>query len=459
MDEGQEKANQVLATFRKLDRVIQAASEHQESREHVDLQTRREGIDLVHVMNLVATGQFVALRPLEARYLVGTCLQRDPVAIDRLMEAHPRLWKKFLRKLLMEWFSSIESPSLWSQFAEVAQKAPVNLKVVGGPVAVAELVRADGAERAAYATTAISLESCYRTLTESWGYGRSWGLTAAVSLAWLQNMAQSKDDFNSAVRFLTTDQAGSALRSLLLPEQVSPMGSSPTATSRAHGSDIARQHGVAELLKQRFIDKNIAEREFFLLEPYLIRGRFGDPRLVNVNDGWQNIKIREPKAYNSFLESLIREDLAFFFQHSMKEADRERFWLRYVGSIRRTICVLDPTIHQEISRKVVTSTLEIKAAFDRAIRARKSSQTHPNAFCLLFDNLAIVEFSVTGNACYIYERELFNKKIAPGLIVEKMKSVTDLKRPNEMIDKISHIGRWTDEMGRFLRSYGHYPIL
>ena len=161
MDEGHEKTRQTLATFQKLNRTVQAATEHQESQEHVDLQNRREGIDLIHVMKLVTTGQFAALRPLEARYLVGTFLERDPVAIDRLIEAHPRLWKKFQKKLLMEWFSSIASPSLWSQFAEIAQKAPINLKVVGGPVEVADLVRPDGAEKAAFALR-HPLICCYK---------------------------------------------------------------------------------------------------------------------------------------------------------------------------------------------------------------------------------------------------------------------------------------------------------
>lgn len=371
---------------------------------------------------------------------------------------HPRLWKLFLRRLLMEWFTSIESSSLWSQFAEVAQNAPGDLKIVGGPVAVTDLVRTVGAEKAAFATKARSLEECYRTLTDSWGYSKSWGLTAAAALAWIQKMVQSKNDLNSAIRFLINEPEGLSLRYLLLPEQ-DPTGSNNlTASTRALGNDIAKQVAVAELLKQRFVRNNLAEHEFLLLEPYLLRGKFGDPRLINVSNGWHNIKIREPKAYNSFLESLIREDLAFFFQHSMKEADRERFWLSYVSSIRRTICILDPTKHQEISRRVVTGTPEIKAAFDRTISFRNSSSNHPNAFCLLFDNLAIVEFSITGNACYIYERELFDRKIVPDLIVGKVRSVTDLKRHNEKIDKINHNSKWTDEMGRILRSYGHYPI-
>lgn len=454
MDAGQVQTEQVLATFDKLRRTLATVAESQELKEIGDSAIGRERLDLVHVSALLAAGQFASLKPREARFVVGNFLDREPRVIGGLLAAWPRLWKTYVRKLLTHWYSSAEDPSLWSQFADLVLHAPADLAVVGGPIPVATLVRADGADEAAQAARGLSLEACYRRLTEDWGYGRAWGLTAAAALAWVRHVAKTEKDVNSAVRFLAADETGSSLRYVLLPEIDAPKTAALVGRGGARGSDLARRHAVAEMLQQRFGEKRISEQEFLLLEPFLLRGRFGDPRLVNVSNGWRDVQQLAPAPYAAYLESLIREDLAFFFRQSMKEFDREAFWLHYVGSIRRTICVLDPLEHQRLKQSLASATPEIRAALDRALRPRTSCQDRANGFCLLFDHIAVVEFSVTGNAGFVYDRARFESELVPRIVSGKLNSVTSLKKEEASIHRLLHHRGWQTKMEAFLRSCG-----
>lgn len=117
-----------------------------------------------------------------------------------------------------------------------------------------------------------------------------------------------------------------------------------------------------------------------------------------------------PAAYQAFLEELIREDLDFFFDRAMKESARKEFWLRYLKSIRRTVCVLDPPAYQNLQRGKAALPVELQAALARALKFHGGVVS---AFCLWFDGFVVVEFSHTGNAAYIYTRDDFEKSHHP----------------------------------------------
>lgn len=118
----------------------------------------------------------------------------------------------------------------------------------------------------------------------------------------------------------------------------------------------------------------------------------GDPRLKR-NTQWLDISERARKRMISWI---AHRDLNLFFRAVAMDDDRRQFWLRYVDQITYSRLVLgddvarrsDPAIHEFLKQK---------------LHARlQDGDPSVSAFIIQIQDILFVEFSQSGDACYMY---------------------------------------------------------
>jgi hypothetical protein len=170
--------------------------------------------------------------------------------------------------------------------------------------------------------------------------------------------------------------------------------------------------------------------------------RLGDPRLPDRSPNWISVP-EEVKA--RFLSWLATKTLQFFFDilvpHNDDNRRRAEFWLQYArrdGNIRD----FQVAVSEEDEPKIRRSRERTIPSYSRVKAPRGSSSS---AFLMVFEaygkEYVIVEFSETGNATYIYERNKFE------LRGTKIRALSfdlrnDLKRMTDVKKRISHMGQW-----------------
>lgn len=77
-----------------------------------------------------------------------------------------------------------------------------------------------------------------------------------------------------------------------------------------------------------------------------------------------------------------------------------------------------------------------------------------SAFCLVFDNYVVVEFSKTGNASYLYERAVFDRAILPPSRTRP--TLTQLKS-KDVGRQLVHRPGWEDDFEEALANRGIRP--
>lgn len=182
---------------------------------------------------------------------------------------------------------------------------------------------------------------------------------------------------------------------------------------------------------------------------------WGNPKLPG-NQKWGHV---DHKIKAMVLKWLIGRDLETFFDHMASDtrADQRRlkFWRRYLGSIQDAYFVL--------GHKALSSKNEDDVELRRRNEGRVSKLVHPdqlnNAFIMLMGKHLIVEFGVTGNACYCFDRENLPFRLnAPQLAGD----VTGLKNKTKGYRfHISHIDRtgeaWEETFEQRLLELGIEP--
>jgi hypothetical protein len=179
------------------------------------------------------------------------------------------------------------------------------------------------------------------------------------------------------------------------------------------------------------------------LKPMVLgASRLGDPRLPLNSTNWLGVS---PTARNSFIEWLSKDDIVFFFELGLpKGADphgRKQFWLNYVGSVKKSrplLCDDDRARLQNAKEKV--------GNFGRIVG-------ETSAFLLDFGTVIAVEFSKSGNACYIYEKPAA-EKVIPDFWRTKSFFVSDLKSKQLSAEVVTHHLRWQEYLERILAQKG-----
>ncbi len=173
--------------------------------------------------------------------------------------------------------------------------------------------------------------------------------------------------------------------------------------------------------------------------------RLGDPRLPRNATNWLGVRT---EAKNRFIEWLSKDDIVFFFELGLPKGKdphgRKKFWLNYVGSVKKSrplLCDDDRARLQNAKEKV--------GNFGGIVG-------ETSAFLLDFGTVIAVEFSKSGNACYLYEKPAA-EKVIPDFWRPKPFSVSDLKSKHLKAKWVPHQLRWQQELEMILARYGVRP--
>lgn len=180
--------------------------------------------------------------------------------------------------------------------------------------------------------------------------------------------------------------------------------------------------------------------------------RLGDPRLSQNKPHWIGIHDAERRV----IEWLSRHDIIFFFEHVLPSNrddphGRKQFWLRYVHRVAQS----RPLLNQD-DRIRLRPVLQTKGK-ESAHFGRIDGPT--SAFLLDFGDIVVVEFSRPGNACYIYSKADFTRRILTDFYTSEILTVGRLKwktvslLPGADWDGVHRAG-WEVAAGQLLARYG-----
>ena len=166
--------------------------------------------------------------------------------------------------------------------------------------------------------------------------------------------------------------------------------------------------------------------------------------------GWRNVNADTKKMV---IQWFVRADLEAFFRLFSHTADAKRFdyWIKFIDNISFSQIFLGSAALQ--SRQFERRTF-IERNQSRLKNLVGSTATN-NAFLLKIDNIYIVDFSDTGNACYGYFELPFNMNKRDITVSDlKNKPLSIFKNGFGEVTALSHSGDWEARFDEKLAELG-----
>ncbi len=387
------------ALMARLDAELRKVDDGQLTREHTINSTVHE-----NVVNAFRRDRFADLTRREQRYAARQFGTVTPSQMQAFLMAQPENWPAFTVECLRR-FEDLHQVSDVAGYARLFALSPPSAIVVDGPRRLQDLIDVSGPTLIAKSVSGVNLVEARDTLARR-GFDPSWTFTA-ISLAMVARMRVDQGQgFATAWNAVASDLVLEAMLLPALTDRRLSWFSQGQRSPRIRGATAASAVFVGTLIRAAY-STGVDGRSWNDFTERLIASEFKDPRIPPESPGWTKVRRFDEASYRKFLEMLITEDLEMFFQHAMVDQRRKKFWTRYTGSVRRTICVLERTKHEQLKRLLDSSDKKLAASLSRARQFKRTGGAQ--AFCLYFDNAVIVEFSETGNAAHIYDRKVFQE--------------------------------------------------
>ncbi len=407
------------------------------------------------VMAAFNSGQIEDLTPRQQRYAAKQFLHVTPAQMQALLQSHPGCWRVFVVECFKRWDLLADAPER-AGFARVLCLAPRSVELLHQTGHVQDLVDRDAPTAIARQVQGADLAEARSELRRR-GFDASWSFTAIALARWMSLRVARDKVFATAWEAVRHDRE---LEAMLVPGLVGGHGSWFSAEprpARVRGSVTASAIFVSTLIRD-FYTKGADGVLWSDFTERLLESEFRDPRMPPESHGWTKLRAFDEQAYQAFLGSLISDDLEIFFRHAMTDKRRQTFWLRYLRSIQRTVCILDRSAYQRISTQLSGSEKKMAAALSRARRfSTRGHATSAQAFCLYFASVVIVEFSERGNAAYVYDRRAFEASFEASVYKNLLAGPNDLKSQNRMKQRILHTAGWESDLPDELARLGIVP--
>ena len=196
---------------------------------------------------------------------------------------------------------------------------------------------------------------------------------------------------------------------------------------------------ILAALLERYASTSQREKVHEVLK-HLALDQWGNPQYES-SAGWNNVNADTKKMV---IQWFVRADLEAFFTLFSRTADVNRFnyWIKYIDKISFSQIFLGPAA-------LYSSQIEHKNFREvnkgRLKRLIGSTQTN-NAFMLKIDNVYVIDFSDTGNACYIVDKIPYK---------ENSRDVhRDTLKPWKHLLKLSHTSGWQTRFDEKLAELG-----
>lgn len=443
-------AHEVRGLERSLDDTFERVGRLEVSRE------QRAATDLhARVAAAFQAGDFEGLTRREQRYAAKRIESASATQMRGLLSAHPGVWRTFAAECLRRWDELVLRRGR-DDYARLLAHAPADLEFLHRNAPITGLI-VDGVNTIAAQLQATDLTQARRQL-EARGLDASWAFTGATLAVWSLLQVQRGDSFDALYGAVRSDLA---TETMLLPRRRGTGGvelaswfSNARRSPRFRSSSYAQAVFIAALLQAD--DRAPAAGAAGFIE-VLLQSELGDPRIPPLSEGWKQLEQIEPRLYRKLVQRLVSEDLTIFFDHAMSDPRRRRFWLRYLSSVRRTVCILDASMHVDLRRRLAGTDKALAAALTRAHRFTRNG-AGPQAFCLYFDRVVVIEFSEIGNAAFLYRPTDFERKFEPQVRDNRLHGHSGLKDGNLALDKIIHSqARWEELAEDKLRRLGILP--
>ena len=172
--------------------------------------------------------------------------------------------------------------------------------------------------------------------------------------------------------------------------------------------------------------------------------QWGSPQYES-SVGWSNVQEDTKKMV---IQWFVQADLEAFFKIFGDHADINRFnyWMGFIKQISFSKLFL--------GNYALTSTRADHKEFRKnnlgLYKELTGSTLTNNAFLLKIGNLYIVDFSDTGNACYMYSKLPYKDK-------DKKVTISELKNKMTCFANLSHSGLWESRFNEELARKGIFP--
>lgn len=204
---------------------------------------------------------------------------------------------------------------------------------------------------------------------------------------------------------------------------------------------------ILAALLERYASISQREKAHEVLK-HLALDQWGNPQYESLA-GWNNVNADTKKMV---IQWFVRADLEAFFKLFSRTADVNRFnyWIKFIDQISFSQIFLGP--------EALYSQRHEHMSFRHLNRGRLKeligSTPSNNAFLLKIDNVYVIDFSDTGNACFLFNI-LPYKEISPKIHVRDLKNYTH----KGYIDKLGHIGSWGERFDQRLAEIGIFANL
>lgn len=407
---------------------------------------REHGTQELHtrVLDAFKRRQFEALSPRERRYAAKQFVHASPLEMQAFLAAHPSVWHIFASECFRQ-YEQLASTSEFSAYQRLISLAPNAIGFLHQLGRPQDIVGPHGPSIVARSLSGADLSGAREQIHKQ-GFDSSWAYSAISLAAWTRLRSDGGATFAELWEPLAQDPIAEAM---LLPRQNNKKSWFGTIErpARVRGAMAASAMYISALVRSASAKPKAATNWGRFAEG-LLSSEFKDPRIPPESRGWQKLKEFDEGAYRGFLEHLISEDLQLFFEHAMDDKRRKLFWLKYLGSIRRTVCVLAPGTHTRLRQTFEGAEKRLAAAMSRA---KRFTSGDVSAFCLYFDRFVIVEFSTSGNAGQIYDRGVFEQNLEQIVAGRGAKSASDLKSERLRRERILHHAHsWEQDTAREL---------
>lgn len=391
-----------------------------------------------HIVAAVRSRQFQVLSVREQRYAARQFRDVTAAEMQTFLQECPGNWKAYATACFSDWEGFREAPDRpgHERLLCIAPRTVSFLYASGQPQ---RIVVESGPATIATVAEGTDLAQVRAWLTQR-GFEPTWSFSALCLSRWATRQLGGPLSFRNLWSELGRDLDA---ETMLLPPRVGlrqSWFSEAPRPARMRSGVTARANLVAGLLRSALRAGADPEAWGGFIE-VVLNSEFGDPRVPPLSAGWSRVSKLDEPTYLGFLSMLTADDLKVFFQYAMSDGAREKFWLRYLHSIRRTSCVLDRETHERLTRHFAGADKGLAAAIARARQFRRSA-AGVQAFCLYFDHHVIVEFSDTGNAAWIYKRADFERLMQAEIDANRCLDHNHLKQRDLLLDRIVHRTGW-----------------
>lgn len=200
--------------------------------------------------------------------------------------------------------------------------------------------------------------------------------------------------------------------------------------------DIGRQHprymnDILSACLSRYHIAAYREKPSSLLKQVAL-DNWGSPQIRSKQNSW--LQYVEKDVCAMVVAWFAKEDLEHFFNLLKGEAEvdqsRLHYWLRFANQMSYTRIVMGSEAWYDRGRDFVHFRDKNKGRLSRLV----GGPGHNNAVIMQIANYFFVEFSGTGNACYVYQAD--NSPFNPDKALLEL--ATELKQPSRALDRMRH---------------------